>query len=47
MARFRVNTEVNIGALKIIQEFIMTRLSDQYQIILGYEFSKEFNPQIG
>ena len=24
----------------------MTRLSGQHQIILGYEFLKEFNPQI-
>ena len=46
MARFGVNIEFNIGALKITQEFIMTRLSGQHQIILGYEFLKEFNPQI-
>ena len=46
MARFGVNIEFNIGALKITQEFIMTRLSGQHQIILGYEFLEEFNPQI-
>jgi hypothetical protein len=46
MARFGVNIEFNIGALEITQEFIVTRLSGQHQIILGFEFLKDFNPQI-
>jgi hypothetical protein len=46
MARFGVKVDFNIGALKLTQEFIVTRLSGQHQIILGYEFLKEFNPQI-
>jgi hypothetical protein len=46
MARFGVNIEFNIVALKINQEFIITRLSGQHQIILGYEFLRNFNPQI-
>jgi hypothetical protein len=46
MARFGVNIKFNIGTLnKITQEFIVTRLSGQHQIILGYEFLKHFNPQ--
>jgi hypothetical protein len=32
--------------LKISQEFIVTRLSGPHQIILGYEFLKNFNPHI-
>jgi hypothetical protein len=46
MARFGVKVEFNIGALKITQEFFVTRLSGQHQFILGYEILKEFNPQI-
>jgi hypothetical protein len=46
MARFCVHIKFNIGALKVTQEFIVTRLSGQHQIILGYEFLKDFNPQI-
>jgi hypothetical protein len=46
MARFGVNIEFNIGALKITQEFIINRLSGQHQIILGYEFLKDFSPHI-
>ncbi len=46
MARFGVNIEFNISALKITKEFILTRLSGQHQIILGYEFLKDFNPQL-
>jgi len=46
MARFGIDIEFNIGALKINQEFIVTRLSGQHQIILSYEFLKDFNPQI-
>ena len=46
MARHGVNIEFNIGSLKISQEFIVTRLSDQHQTILGYEFLKDFNPHI-
>ena len=46
MARFGVNIELNIGALKITLEFIVTRLSGQHQIISGYELLKDFNPQI-
>jgi hypothetical protein len=44
MARFGVNIEFNIGAMKITEEFIVTRLSGQRQIILGYEFLKYFKP---
>ena len=46
MARHGVNIGFNIGSLKISQEFIVTRLSGQHQIILGYEFLKDFNPHI-
>ncbi len=46
MAMFRVNVDFNIGVLKITQELIVTRLSGQHYIILGYELLKEFNPQI-
>ena len=47
MARHGVNIEFNyIGSLKISQEFIVARLSGQNQIILGYEFLKDFNPRI-
>ncbi len=46
MTRFGVKVNFNIAALNISQEFIVTRLSAQHQIILGYEFLKEFNPQI-
>jgi hypothetical protein len=46
MARHGVNIEFNTGSLKISQEFIVTRLSGQHQIILGYEFLKDFNPHI-
>ena len=46
MAMFGVNTKLNIGALKITQELILTQLSGQHQIILGYEFLKDFNTQI-
>jgi hypothetical protein len=46
MARFGVNIEFNIGALKITQKFSVTRLFSQHQIILGYEFLKDFNPKI-
>ncbi len=38
MAKFGVNVDFNIGALKITQEFIVTRLSGKHQFILGYEF---------
>jgi hypothetical protein len=41
-----LNIEFNIGSLKISQEFIVTRLSGPHQIILGYEFLKDFNPHI-
>jgi hypothetical protein len=44
--KVKVNIEFIIGALKITQEFIITRLSNQHQIILGCEFLKNFNPQI-
>ena len=46
VSRFGVNIEFNIGALKITQEVIVTRLSGQHQIILGYNFLKDFNRQI-
>jgi hypothetical protein len=46
MTKFGVNIEFDIGALKITQEFIVTRLPGQHRIILGYEFLKDFNPQI-
>ena len=46
MARHGVIIEFIIGSLKISQEFILTRLSGQYQIILGYDFLKDFNPHI-
>ena len=46
MARHGVNIEFNICSLKISQEFIVTRLSGQHQIILGYEFLKDYNPHI-
>jgi hypothetical protein len=46
MARYGVNIEFHIGSLKISQEFIVTRLSGHHQIILGYEFLKDFNPHI-
>ena len=46
MARFGVNIEFNIGALKITQDFIVTWLSGQHQITLGYELLKDFNPRI-
>ena len=46
MARYGVNIEFSIGSLKISQEFIVTRLSGHHQIILGYEFLKDFNPHI-
>ena len=46
MARFGVNIEFNIGALKITQEFFVNQLSGQHQIMLGYKFLKYFNPQI-
>ena len=39
-------TEFNIELLKLSQEFIVTRFSSTNQIILGYEFLKEFNPSI-
>ena len=44
MARHGFNIEFNIGSLQISQEFIVTRLSDQRQITLGYEFLRDFNP---
>ena len=43
---YGVKREFNIGSLKIPQEFIVTLLSGQPQIILGYEFLKDFNPHI-
>jgi hypothetical protein len=46
MARQGVNIEFKIGLLKITQEFIVTRLSGQHQIIMGYKFLKDFNPHI-
>ena len=46
MARYGVNIEFHIGSFKISQEFIVTRLSSHHQIILGYEFLKDFNPHI-
>ena len=46
MARYGVNIEFHIGSLKMSQEFIVTRLSGHHQVILGYEFLKEFNPRI-
>ena len=46
MARNGVNIELHIGSLKISQEFNVTRLSGHHQIILGYEFLKDFNPHI-
>jgi hypothetical protein len=46
MARHSVNIEFNIGSLKISLEFIVTRSSGQHQIILGYEFLKDFNSRI-
>jgi hypothetical protein len=46
MARHSVNIEFNIGSLKTSQELIVTRLSGQHQIILGYQFLKDFNPHI-
>ncbi len=46
MARHGVHIDFFIGTLKIPKEFIVTRLSGHHQIILGYEFLKEFNPQI-
>jgi len=46
MARHGVNIEFNIDSLKISQELIVTRSSGQQQIILGYEFLKDFNPHI-
>ncbi len=45
-ARFGVNIEFNIGSVKITHEFIVNRLSGQYQIILGYEFLNDFNTHI-
>jgi len=46
MTRYGVDIEFNIGLLKITQELIVTRLSGKTQIILGYEFLKDFNPHI-
>ena len=46
MSRHGVNIEFNIGSLKISQEFIVTRLSGQHRIVLGYELLKDFNPHI-
>jgi hypothetical protein len=46
MARYGFNIEFHIGSLKISQEFFVTRLSGHHQIILGYEFLKNFNPHI-
>jgi hypothetical protein len=46
MARYGVNIEFHIGLLKISQEFIVTRLSGNHKIILGYEFLKYFIPHI-
>ncbi len=47
MSRYGVYIEFHIGSLKFTQEFIdVTRLSSQHQIILGYEFLKEYNPHI-
>ncbi len=46
MARHGVRIDFYIGTLKISKNFIVTRLSDQHQIILGYKFLKEFNLQI-
>jgi predicted aspartyl protease len=46
MARHGVHIDFYIGTLKISKEFIVTRSSGEHQIILGYEFLKEFNPQI-
>ena len=46
MARDGVLIEFCIGNLIISKEFIVTRLSGQHQITLGYEFLKEFNPHI-
>ena len=38
MARHGVHIDFYIGTLKKSKEFIVTRLSGQHQIILGYEF---------
>ena len=46
MARHGVKIEFNTGSFIISQEFIVTRLSGQHKIILGYEFLKDFNPHI-
>ena len=46
IARHGVHIDFYIGNLKISKEFIVTRLSSQHQIILGYELLKEFYPQI-
>ncbi len=46
MARYGVRLQFQIDTLKISKEFIVTRVSGQHQIILGYEFLKEFNPHV-
>jgi len=46
MTRNGVIIEFNMGSLKFSQEFIITRLSGQHQIMLGYDFLKDFSPHI-
>ena len=46
MARYGVFIEFHIGSLKITHKFFVTRLSIQHQIILRYEFLKEYTPRI-
>ena len=43
MARHGVHIDFYIGTLRISKEFIVTRLSGQHQIILGYESLTAFN----
>jgi hypothetical protein len=47
MARHGVHIDFSIGIFRMSKELIVTRLSGQPQIILGYEFlNKGFNPKI-
>ena len=46
LARYGVSLAFYIGSSRVTQEFVVTRISGPYQLILGYTFLKQYNPLI-
>ena len=46
LARYGVTISLHIGSTRVTHEFVVTRISGPYQLILGYTFLKQYNPSI-